>query len=451
MVQAQHTDISTLKAYINALPASMPLPEDGASVLWFLYFSLDDEWIEDAGEEAAINCALEVAFKDYLPQNDKGIFYITHCGPALSAFAEKLEQFISRFPDNLTLKKWLVDGVNSVAACLKANSVPAKPAASAVPATKKPNSKLLQSETDKNYIDTPEPVDNRKGGQRWNSLLVKATWLCYHVDKPDTPLAHCVASSGCRTQMAVPRDLTRWLNHIATCGYLATWDPIGFTQAALLALKKLNKDLSGELQEKWNKSMDPEKCSHSETSASSIPQPMKHSRTLEVSFSNEDIVESSKISLKPGMKSSSGSLATVFQTEGRIQLKDKVNQALIEMVICHGIPPHNLTKDKFKEFTTALNSAYILPSKTTFEMSLVPKYAANAQILIHEHLQKFQDLTLTFDGGMLLKKKFYSVHATTPNGEAFCLDLNNASCLSQTADYIIGVMKRWIIVIGYNC
>ncbi|KAF8980378.1 hypothetical protein BDQ17DRAFT_1438991 [Cyathus striatus] len=174
MIQAQHTNILTLKAYINALPASMPLPEDGASVLWFLDFSLNNEWIEDASEEAAINCAL----------------------------------------------KWLVDGVNSVAACLKENSallptisinplstsfdsvkqtllVPnqkskAKPATSAVSATKKPDSKLLQSEMVKNYIDTPEP----------------ATWLCYHVDKPDTPLAPCVASSGCCTQMAVPRDLT---------------------------------------------------------------------------------------------------------------------------------------------------------------------------------------------------------------------------------------------------
>ncbi|KAF8990661.1 hypothetical protein BDQ17DRAFT_1433596 [Cyathus striatus] len=184
MIQAQHTNILTLKAYINALPASMPLPEDGASVLWFLDFSLNNEWIEDASEEAA----------------------------------------------------WLVDGVNSVAACLKENSallptisinplstsfdsvkqtllVPnqkskAKPATSAVSATKKPDSKLLQSEMVKNYIDTPEPVDNCKGGQRCNSLLMKATWLCYHVDKPDTPLAHCVASSGCCTQMAVPRDLT---------------------------------------------------------------------------------------------------------------------------------------------------------------------------------------------------------------------------------------------------
>ncbi|KAF8981148.1 hypothetical protein BDQ17DRAFT_1394259 [Cyathus striatus] len=440
MVQAQHTDISTLKAYINALPASMPLPEDGASVLQFLDFSLDNEWIEDAGEEAAINCALKVAFKDYLPRNDKGIFYITHRGPALSAFAEKLEQFISRFPDNLILKKWLVDGVNSVAACLKANGAllpavsintlptsfgsmkqtllalnqksKAKPAASTVPATKKPDSKLLQSEIDKNYVDIPEPVDSRKGGRRWNSLLMKATQLCYHVDKPDTPLAR------------------------------STWDPVGFTQAALLALKKSNKELSDELQEKWKKMMDHEKCSCSESSASSIPQPMKHLKTLEGTFSDAEVVELSKISLKPGMKSSNGGLATMFQTEGRKQLKDKVNRALVEMVICCGIPLHNLTKDRFKEFATALSSAYVLPSKTTFETSLVPKYAANARILIHEHLQKFQDLTLTFDGGMLSKKKFYSVHAMTPNGKAFCLDLDDASHLSQTADYIIGTISQ---------
>jgi hypothetical protein len=58
------------------------------------------------------------------------------------------------------------------------------------------------------------------------------------------------------------------------------------------------------------------------------------------------------------------------------------------------------------------------------------------------HLKECRDLMLSFDGGKLGKKKFYSIHATTPNRQSFCLDLDDVTRLSQTGDYIYELLKK---------
>ena len=49
---------------------------------------------------------------------------------------------------------------------------------------------------------------------------------------------------------------------------------------------------------------------------------------------------------------------------------------------------------------------------------------------------------LSFDGGKLGKKIFYSVHVTTPNRQSFCLDLDDVTRLSQTGEYIFELLKK---------
>jgi hypothetical protein len=49
---------------------------------------------------------------------------------------------------------------------------------------------------------------------------------------------------------------------------------------------------------------------------------------------------------------------------------------------------------------------------------------------------------LSFDGGKLGKKKFYSIHTTTPNRQSFCLDLDDVTQLSQTGEYIYELLKK---------
>ena len=72
----------------------------------------------------------------------------------------------------------------------------------------------------------------------------------------------------------------------------------------------------------------------------------------------------------------------------------------------------------------------------------MPSYAATVWVAMINHLKKCWDLMLSFDGGKLGKKKFYSIHATTPNHQSFCLDLHDVTQLSQTGDYIFDLLKK---------
>ncbi|KAF8993373.1 hypothetical protein BDQ17DRAFT_1252987, partial [Cyathus striatus] len=107
------------RTYLKALPLSLPVVDEACSVIRLLSFSIDTEWAKEEGEEAAVNRELEIAFKDYLPRNNDGIFYIKHHGPAIEAFADVLECYLSKFQDNVILKKWLENSVKSVAAVFK--------------------------------------------------------------------------------------------------------------------------------------------------------------------------------------------------------------------------------------------------------------------------------------------------------------------------------------------
>ena len=86
---ATKAQIQLLKHFISALPECLPLLSDSSSVSQLLYFSLDQEWVLDIGEEYAVNRALEVALKDFGPRNDSGIFKITGRGAALAALPDE--------------------------------------------------------------------------------------------------------------------------------------------------------------------------------------------------------------------------------------------------------------------------------------------------------------------------------------------------------------------------
>jgi hypothetical protein len=51
--------------------------DQNAKINQFLAFSVDKEWVQDVGEEGAINREIEVTLQQFLPRNDSGIFYIT--------------------------------------------------------------------------------------------------------------------------------------------------------------------------------------------------------------------------------------------------------------------------------------------------------------------------------------------------------------------------------------
>jgi hypothetical protein len=68
--------------------------DQNAKINQFLAFSVDKEWVQDVGEEGAINWEIEVALQQFLLRNDSGIFYITQQGPGIEALANMLEYWV---------------------------------------------------------------------------------------------------------------------------------------------------------------------------------------------------------------------------------------------------------------------------------------------------------------------------------------------------------------------
>lgn len=171
--------------------------------------------------------------------------------------------------------------------------------------------------------------------------------------------------------------------------------------------------------------------------------PLKRSKTepivLQLVHNDSPSASTSKHKqvIRPGQNTLSG-----YQTEGKKELKEKADQALLKLIVCCGIPPHILQKPHFRDFVNILNGRYLPPSRTTFEDNLVPSYAAAIHVAIIEHLKKSRNLQLSFDGGKLGKKKFFSIHATTPNRQSFCLELDDVTRISQTGEYIFEVLKK---------
>jgi hypothetical protein len=53
-------NLAKLRLYLNTFPNNLFLPTAGKSMYKFDQFALDSEWLEDLGEEGAVNRELEV-------------------------------------------------------------------------------------------------------------------------------------------------------------------------------------------------------------------------------------------------------------------------------------------------------------------------------------------------------------------------------------------------------
>lgn len=110
--------IQYLKACLQALPDTLPLANTQSPVNQLLNFSLDADWIEDIGEEGAVNRQLEAALNEYMPGNDAGIFFIKHRGPALVALADVLEFWLEKYLGSVILQLWLENATESAQKCI---------------------------------------------------------------------------------------------------------------------------------------------------------------------------------------------------------------------------------------------------------------------------------------------------------------------------------------------
>ncbi|KAG6874765.1 hypothetical protein C0992_006641, partial [Termitomyces sp. T32_za158] len=426
-VHMSSAKIRQLKSYLRALPPDLELvnPKDTeAKVNRLLDFGLDEEWIQDVGEEGAVNREIEVALQKFLPRNDSGIFFITQRGKGVEALADVLEYWVDKLPDSIVLQSWLQSSIDSARKCIQSHGqevcsslysirrlqnldgqLPTVLEASTktketmphqttldgsthyreqlqkTKVYKKPETKVLNSQEDPNYIDTDESDDERKGGRKIFPLLKKITRPCHAVNDQTKKIVRCVASKGCRTSWGWPRDKTRILKHAMSCGYLAN----------IAGGAELVQDAIEELARKQPSSTT-----------------LKRSKTEPVIHNLAKSETSGKLTVQHTTRKSD-SLGQ-YCTEGKKILEEKANSALVELIVCCGIAPRIIQHQKFHNFVNVLNQNYVPPSRTKFEDSLVPSYAAATQVTVIDYLKSCRDLMLSFDGGKLGKKKFFSIH-----------------------------------------
>lgn len=123
---ASHTT-GLLRLYLENLPQALPLPKPDtveAKVNRLLGFSLDEEWVEDIGEEGAVNRELEAALFGFGPRGDDGTFKITVRGAGIEALADVLEYWLKRYPESECLKRWLKNASDSAEKCILLHNEP---------------------------------------------------------------------------------------------------------------------------------------------------------------------------------------------------------------------------------------------------------------------------------------------------------------------------------------
>ncbi|KAF6756529.1 ribonuclease H-like domain-containing protein [Ephemerocybe angulata] len=443
-LETTESKLAHLKCYLRDLPKAYPEVPADAPAQGLLYFTYDPEWAKDIGILGAVNRSLECALTEYLPRNDKGIFFVKHRGPAMEALATVLEYWLKDYPDDVILLKWLTDSLNSAKSAYKYHGVPLpvlkhKSLSTAAPTStvpkkttapqaamtqkkltveKRRDTKTLEDWDDPKYEDVPEPVDTRNGGAKTTPILFQVSRRCQQ-KMPDGSLAEatrwrCIASAACNiTWGGKSRDKGRILLHAGKCTYNGVWKD----KVEKYAVKEdpvLAKGLKLDLKKRGKRDREDDTEDEDEDSDDATPAAKRHQSLPTVDADSGALTQPK--------------LATVSLAEGKKILQGKVNRALVPFIVACGLPSSLVGNRLFIEFIATLNKQYQAPSRSTLEEKLIPNYAKNVRQAVLEFLQTQRNLTITYDGGKLIRKKFWSVHATTAHRQSFCLQLDDDLC-----------------------
>lgn len=319
---------------------------------------------------------------------------------------------------------------------------------------KKPDTKSVKGTDDPLYSDDKEDPDSRNSGTKLCPTLPKVTRPCFAKDDVDRTkkMVRCLYSAHCKQVWKTwPRDKTRVLRHASKCGFLAHHEDKGLAQEVLRELAVVDPKFAAQLKlnfpppggSKRSRSVDKE-----ESHTVSAVTPLKRSRTEPtIGSKHGGGVQAADKRLKPTNPT------MIYKAEGQKQLENHVNHTLVKLFVCCGIPPNVLSSTEFKEFCGAMNARYAVPSRSRLEESLIPLFAVQVRLSVMERLQRSRNLTISFDGGKLSKKKFFSVHVTEESRESVCLELDDSSRLSMTGDYIVELLRKvggYMILIVVN-
>lgn len=107
-----------LRLLLKALPTNLPISNQESCLNRLLGFTLDEDKVEDIGEEGTVNQELEAALFDFLLQNDAGIFFIKERGLVLEALADVLEIWVTKLPGSMILQLWLKSSIDPAKKCI---------------------------------------------------------------------------------------------------------------------------------------------------------------------------------------------------------------------------------------------------------------------------------------------------------------------------------------------
>lgn len=301
--------------------------------------------------------------------------------------------------------------------------------------TKRADSKVLIDDHDSDYITSDEDADERNGGGKMFPLLKIITKPCRR--KKPSPgeerkkLVRCIGSKGCHQIWRWKRDKDRILKHAIDCSYISSLEGGRYVEQALRERAKKHEDIIDDIRQKFG------------AGSTSKESKRLRSESPDPSLEQQGVKRIKLSTAKPLAKDKPGNdMFRKFRSEGKEILHEKANDALLKFIICCGIPPNVLTTRQFKNFVAVLNGLYNPPSRTTFEDKLVPTYAATMRIARLEYLKTCSDLQISFDGGKLKKKGFYSIHVTTLDRTSYCLELDDGSRLSHTGEYVCELLCR---------
>ncbi|KAJ7756407.1 hypothetical protein DFH07DRAFT_773121 [Mycena maculata] len=231
------------------------------------------------------------------------------------------------------------------------------------PSGAKPATKQHVDVSDPSLDDASESEDERTGGRKMDPLLIQ-------ISKPyrnseGKKGAHCLASAGCKTTWAWPQ----------------------LVKAVIMGLAKKNPELLDSLNNQFGLSSTSKRSHDAVDPESSPPTEVLPLKRTKPSVSGQASQKSTPIRVESEPSGSQQLQVTKYRTEGRKILEQKVNNALVEFFICCGVSPCIIGRDEFKHLVTTLSQGnYNLISRTTFEDSLVPTYAANVRIAVLGYL-----------------------------------------------------------------
>jgi hypothetical protein len=131
------------------------------------------------------------------------------------------------------------------------------------------------------------------------------------------------------------------------------------------------------------------------------------------------------------------------QGAGRQRLKVKLDHAVMRFMAAAGLPAAILDYSEWKELCGVFNPAYSPLTRGIYTDVVLPAEQAHIQTLQLDILKAHRYLTITFDGGTTHRQDgFYTIHACTPEGDKFLLDMVNGRGVSHTRDWIKGHLSH---------